>query len=180
MTNANRRDFLKGAAATVGGLAFTQWATTNFEAAAQGGQAYVIVSDVIRGAGGEPTGPSCVETSVFERGEQAVWRVVVYDAATGEAINTQEQVDARGLTMSVTPEGEDTIEMGFGQHPPASREPAAEDIIFYWTGVWEIGPASTGKFKYTITVQDSNGGMGTLDVAGNKDVDTFPIALEVS
>lgn len=177
VTKTNRRNFLKGAAATVGGMAFTQWAATNFEAAAQGGQAFVIVSDVIRGSGGNPTGPSCVETSVFQRGEQAVWRAVVYDAGTGEAINTPETVETRGLTMSVTPEGQDAMEMEFGPHPPNA---APEDIIFYWTAPWEIPPVVTGKLKYTITVTDGNGGTGVLEVVGNVEADTFPIALEIS
>jgi hypothetical protein len=180
MTETNRREFLKGAAATVGGLAFTQWAVTNFDAAAQGQQAYVIVSDVIRGSGGEPTGPSCVQSSVFVRGEEAVWRAVIYDATTGEAINTPELVEARGLSMTATPEGQDEMAMEFGQHPPARFNPAPEDIIFYWTAPWEIPPVVTGKLKYTLVVTDSNGGTGTLEVTGNPETDTFPIALEVS
>jgi len=180
MAKTNRREFLKGAAAAAGGMAFTQWAATNFEAAAQGSQAYVIVSDVIRGSGGAPTGPSCVQTSVFQRGEAAVWRAVVYDATTGEAVNTPEAVEERGLTMTVTPEGQDTFDMEHGQHPPDRFNPAPEDIIFYWTHQWEIPPVVTGKLKYTITVQDANGGQGVLEVAGNPEADTFPIALEVS
>ncbi len=177
---ADRRTFLKGAVATVGGLAFSEWAATNFEAAAQDGQAFVIVSDVIRGSQGNPTGPSCVETSVFQRGEQVVWRAVVYDAATGEALNTPEAVADRGLTMSVTPEGQGAIDMGHGPHPPASRNPAPEDVIYYWTGTWEIPPVVSGRLKYTIVVEDGNGGQGVMEVAGNKDVDTFPIALDIS
>lgn len=176
----NRRTFLKGAAAAMGGMAFTQWAATNFEAAAQGGQAYVIVADVIRGSGGAPQGPGCVQTSVFQRGEQAVWRAVVYDAKTGELINSADAVAARGLTMKVTPEGQDPIDMGHGQHPPASRNPAAADIIYYWTGPWEIPPSVTGKLVYTIEVADSSGGTGVLQLIGNKEVDTFPLPLTVS
>lgn len=177
---SNRRTFLKGAAATMGGMAFTQWAATNFEAAAQGGQAYVIVADVIRGSGGNPTGPGCVQTSVFVRGEQAVWRAVVYDAKTGELVNSAEAVASRGLTMKVTPEGQDPIDMAHGQHPGESRNPAPADVIFYWTGPWEIPPSVTGKLKYTIEVADSGGGTGVLELFGNKEVDTFPLPLTVS
>lgn len=173
----DRRTFLKGAAAAAGGLAFTQWAFTNFEAAAQNGQAYVIVSDVIRGSGGDPTGPGCVETSLFKRGEQLVWRAVVFDARTGEAVNTPEAVEARGLKVTAQVEGRDEVfELEFGPHPPNAAE---EDQIFYWAAPWIIPPNVTGKFKYTLTVEDQDGGQGVLEIAGKKDLDTFPSALTI-
>ena len=174
--NVNRRNFLKSAAAAAGGLAFTQWAFSNYEAAAQEGQDYVIVSDVIRGSGGEPTGPSCVETNLFERGEQVVWRAVVFDASTGEMVNTPDAVESRGLQLTAQPEGQDAIEMEFGPHPPGA---SSEDQIFYWTATWVIPPNVNGKLKYTLTVEDADGGQGTFELLGQKDVDTFPSALEV-
>lgn len=64
----DRRKFLKGAAAALGGAAvLSSMVATNFEAAADEGQAYVIVSDVVRGSQ-NPQGPVCVETSVFKPG----------------------------------------------------------------------------------------------------------------
>lgn len=176
----DRRAFLKGAVAAVGGLAFSRWAFTNAEAAAQEGQAYVIVSDVIRGSGGDPTGPSCVETSVFQRGEQVVWRAVVFDARTGQLVNTPEAVQERGLRMWVEVEGQDEpIEMEHGQHPPERFKPKPEDIIYYWAGAWIIPPNVTGEFKYTITVEDKDGNRGVLEIMGTKGVDTFPAALVI-
>lgn len=172
----NRRSFLRNAAAAAGGLAFTQWAFSNFEAAAQEGQDYVIVSDVIRGSGGEPTGPSCVETNLFDRGEQVVWRAVVFDASTGEIVNSPDAVESRGLQMTVQPEGQDALEMEFGAHPP---DTPSEDQIFYWTAAWVIPPNVSGKLKYTLTVEDADGGQGTFELLGQTGVDTFPSALDV-
>ncbi|MBI1744180.1 twin-arginine translocation signal domain-containing protein [Candidatus Acetothermia bacterium] len=176
----NRRTFLKGAASAAGGIAFAKWALTNADVAAQQGQAYVIVSDVIRGSGGAPQGPGCTETSVFKKGEQLVWRAVVYDAKTGVLLDTPKDVTDHALKMSVKPEGLDAITMNFDQHPGANRNPKPEDVIYYWTGPFIIPPnVNAGKFKYTITVEGKEG-KGTLDVLGNKAVDTFPIALDIS
>ena len=177
---ANRRTFLKGAATAAGGIAFAKWALTNADAAAQQGQAYVIVSDVIRGSQGAPQGPGCTETNVFKKGEQLVWRAVVYDAKTGALINTPKDVADRGLKMNAKLEGNDPIAMNHGQHPGANSNPKPEDIIYYWAGPWIIPPnVATGKFKYAITVEGKDG-KGTLEVAGNKAVDTFPIAVDIS
>jgi hypothetical protein len=176
---ANRRSFLKGAAVTAGGLAFAKWALTNAEEAAAQGQAYVIVSDVIRGSGGAPQGPGCTQTSAFKKGEQLVWRAVVYDAKTGAFVNTPKDVIDQGLKMKVTAEGQAPIDMTFDQHPGANRNPKPEDIIYYWTGPWIIPPNVSGKFKYTIEVTGKDGS-GKLEIAGNKAVDTFPIAVDIS
>ncbi len=170
----NRRSFLRNAAAAAGGLAFTQWAFSNFKAAAQNGQDYVIVADVARGTGGDPTGPSCVGTTVFNQGEQVVWRAMVYDASTGELVNSTDAVESRGLSMTVEVEGQDTLEMEHGPHPPDS-----DDQIFFWTAAWTIPPNVSGRVKYTLTVEDGDGGTGSLEILGSTDSVTFPYALTV-
>lgn len=173
-----RRSFIKGAAAAAGGLAFTNWALTNADAVAQDGQAYVIVSDVLRGGGGEPQlGPGCAESSVFVTGEEVVWRAVVFNAQTGEIINSPEDVAAHGLTMEVFLEGQDApFEMSHGIHPPNAD---AADQIYYWSESWDVPGDFAGKFKYTITV-NGNEGTGLMEILGVPGVDTFPSALSMN
>lgn len=176
--NVSRRSFLKAGAAATGGLAFVKWAVTNFDAAAQEGQRYVIVSDVLRGGGGERKGPGCVENSVFQGGEEIVWRAVVFDGQTGQLINGLDEVSGLGLKMTVTVDGIDQVfEMAHGVHP-RNADPA--DQINYWSESWVVPPDVSGKFKYSITVEDSSGGKGALQFLGIPGVDTFPSALSLN
>mgnify|MGYP006277760987 CR=1 FL=1 len=170
----NRRSFLRNAAAAAGGLAFTQWAFSNFEAAAQNGQDYVIVADVARFNGGDPQGPSCVGTSVFSRGEQVGWRAVVYDATTGELVNSPEAIADRGLSLTVEVEGQDNLEMEHGPHPQNS-----DNAIDFWTAAWIIPPNVSGKLRYAISVEDADGRTGRLELLGQTDTLTFPYALTI-
>ena len=177
----DRRTFLKGAAATLGGAAFLgSMVASNFEAAAQTNQAWVIFSDIVRGSGGSPTGTLCVETSVFTQGEQIVFRVVTYDGKTGALVNTPDEVEARGLKVTVEIEGQASpLELRFGAHPP--KTPAA-DQHFYWATGWLIPPNVSGKLSYTIKVEDKDGGKGILEIAGFKDgkyIDPFPALLSI-
>jgi hypothetical protein len=170
----DRRKFLKGAAAALGGATFlSTMVATNFEAAADTGQAYVIVADVVRGSQNPVGGPVCVETSVFKPGEQVVWRAAVFDTKTGQAIT-----DPTGFTVTVTPEGQSAISMAYGAHPAKA---AASDQISFWTGAWAIPPNINGKLIYAIDVTGPNG-KGQLNYTGfigKKDVGTFPAPLTV-
>jgi len=169
---SDRRQFLKNAAAAAGGLAFTQWAFSNFEAAAQNGQDYVIVADVARGNQGSPTGPICVGTSGFERGEPVVWRAMVYDANTGALVNGSDEVASRGLSLNVEVEGQgDALAMEHGPH--------GDNELFFWTTAWVIPPNVSGQVKYTINVEDAEGRTGQLEVLGSTEGVTFPYALSV-
>jgi hypothetical protein len=166
----DRRKFLKGAAAALGGAAvLSSMVATNYEQAIADGQAYVIVADVVRGSQ-NPQGPVCVETSVFKPGEQVVWRAVVFDVKTGQAVT-----DPTGFTMTVTPEGQDAIKMEYGAHPAKA---AAADQISFWTGAWALTPNISGKLIYEIDVTGPNGA-GQLKFIGKKDVGTFPAPLTV-
>jgi hypothetical protein len=174
LDNLNRRDFIKGAAAAVGGIAFSSLAATNFEAAAAEGQDYVIVSEVVKGGSGA-VGAPCGLTSTFKKGEQIVWHAVLFSGNTGEKINDHQEVMNRGLKVQVELENGAKVNMNHSQHPP-DESPK----IYYWAGGWKISPGvSTGKMTYSITAQDKEGRMGKLEMFGDKEVDTFPHSLTI-
>ncbi|MFP4135518.1 MAG: twin-arginine translocation signal domain-containing protein [Candidatus Acetothermia bacterium] len=174
LENLNRRDFIKGAAAAVGGIAFSSLAVTNFEAAAETGQDYVIVAEVVKGSSGS-VGKPCELTSTFKKGEQIVWHAVVFSGETGEKINDHEEIQDRGLKLQVELENGETLDMNHSEHP-SDDSPK----IYYWGSSWKISPgASTGKLTYSITAEDDEGRMGKLEMFGDKEVDTFPHVLTI-
>mgnify|MGYP006302249397 CR=1 FL=1 len=177
LDNLNRRDFIKGAAAAVGGIAFSSLAVTNFEAAAANGQDYVIVAEVVKGGSDAvaEAGAPCELTSVFKKGEQIVWHAVVFSGSTGEKINDHKEIQDRGLKLKVELENGETIDMHHSEHPPSG-----EPKIYFWGGSWKISPgASTGKMTYNIMAEDKEGRTGTLEMFGDKNVETFPRALTI-
>ncbi len=174
LDSLNRRDFIKSAAAAVGGIAFGSLAATNFEAAAANGQDYVIVSEVVKGGSGA-VGKPCELTSTFKKGEQIVWHAVVFSGKTGEKINDHAEVENRGLKLQVTLENGAKVNLNHSKHPPDGSPK-----IYYWGGAWKISPgAPTGKMTYSITAEDKEGRSGKLEMFGEKNVDTFPHALTI-
>ena len=174
LESLNRRDFIKGAAAAVGGIAFSSMAITNFEAAAQNGQDYVIVAEVVKGSSGA-VGKPCDLTSTFKKGEQIVWHAVVFSGQTGAKINDHGEIQDRGLKLQVELENGETIDMHHSEHPPDGSPK-----IYYWGGSWKISPgASTGNMTYSITAEDKEGRTGRLEMFGDKNVDTFPHVLTI-
>ncbi|MBS3786694.1 twin-arginine translocation signal domain-containing protein [Candidatus Bipolaricaulota bacterium] len=174
LDNLNRRDFIKGAAAAVGGIAFSSLAATNFEAAAAEGQDYVIVSEVVKGGSGA-VGPPCGLTDTFKKGEQIVWHAVLFSGNTGEKINDHEEVVDRGLKVQVKLENGDTVDLNHSEHPPDETP-----RIYYWAGGYKISPGvPAGKMTYEITAEDKEGRMGKLEMFGDKEVDTFPHSLTI-
>lgn len=174
LDNLNRRDFIKGAAAAVGGIAFSSLAATNFKAAAAEGQDYVIVTEVVKGGSGS-VGPPCGLTSTFKKGEQIVWHAVLFSGKTGEKINDHSEIKKRGLKVQVKLENGKKVDMHHSEHPP-DESPK----IYYWSGGWKVSPGTpTGKMTYEITAQDKEGRMGKLEMFGDKEVDTFPHSLTI-
>ncbi|MCF7889890.1 twin-arginine translocation signal domain-containing protein [Candidatus Bipolaricaulota bacterium] len=177
LENLNRRDFIKGAAAAVGGIAFSSLAVTNFKAAAAEGQDYVIVNEVVKGGGGvvQGTGAPCELSSTFKKGETVVWHAVTFSGKTGEKINDHAEIQERGLKLQVELENGEKIDMHHGEHPPDETPK-----VYFWAGSWKISPgASTGKMTYSITAKDKEGGTGKLEMFGDKNVETFPRALTI-
>lgn len=174
LDNLNRRDFIKGAAAAVGGVAFSSLAATNFKAAAAEGQDYVIVSEVVKGGAGA-VGAPCGLTSTFKKGEQIVWHAVLFSGKTGEKINDHQEIKNRGLKVQVKFENGSTVDMHHSEHPPDETPK-----IYYWGGAWKISPGvSPGQYTYEITAKDKEGRTGKLEMFGDKEVDTFPHSLTI-
>jgi len=134
---------------------------------------YFVKADMVRGAQGA-MGPVCVPNSVFFGGEMAVFRMVVYDAATGEELSF-DQVQERGITASVVIEGLEPIEMFFpppmeggeGEGaPPAEAEGPPPGADFF-RGPWAI-PADfpAGMYGWTIQVTDAQGNTAEFEPIG--------------
>ena len=123
-------------------------------------QAYFVKADMVRGAEGAQ-GAVCVPNSVFVPGEKIVFRAVVVDPATGEEL-TFEEGQERGLTATVTIEGQEPVAMFW---PPA-EEGGPEGTSFF-RGPWAI-PADfpTGMYGWTIEVTDAEGNTAEFSPIG--------------
>lgn len=177
LDNLNRRDFIKGAAAAVGGIAFSSLAVTNFEAAAAQGQDYVIVNEVRKGGKGavKGTGAPCELSSTFKKGEQVVWHAVIFSGKTGEKINDHAEIQKRGLKLQVELENGEKISMHHSKHPPNEKPK-----IYMWAGSWKVSPgAPTGRMTYSMKARDKKGRTGKLEMFGDKNVETFPRSLKI-
>lgn len=108
--------------------------------------------DMVRGVPkGGPTGPVCVLTSQFKRGEKVVWRLRVFDPAKSK------QLGKAGLKSLVVelPDGKQ-YKMHYRPHPPK------KSTDMFWTAAWKI-PANypTGSFAYKVVATDSSGKVHT-------------------
>jgi hypothetical protein len=120
---------------------------------AQEPQKLFIEGDIVRG--NTPlgaTGPICVLTSQFKRGENVVFRIRVR--------NTFGQIlDDKGI-RSITVELADGQKFNtrYGGHPP--REPTD----FFWTAAWMIPKEfPTGTLGYKVTATDIHGNTQTWE-----------------
>ena len=117
---------------------------------------YFVKADMVRGAQGAQ-GPVCVPNSVFFNGEMIVFRAVVYDAATGEELKSDE-VNARGITATVYMDGRDPTPMFFP--PPAEGDHALRSGV-HWIDVMIV---------YTSNVQVEAGGHAGVAARAHNDV----------
>jgi len=93
------------------------------------------------------TGPSCVLTSQYKRGEKVVWRLRVLDPKTGE------QLDDKGLkSLIVEMSDGQKLPLHFGTHP---RKKATDT---FWTTSWQVPmDYPTGSFAYQAVAVDLDG-----------------------
>ncbi|MFN8524163.1 MAG: hypothetical protein U0821_13775 [Chloroflexota bacterium] len=93
---------------------------------------------------------SCTLTSRFPRNSEMVWRVRVYDPATGEVMDKAAMQKVEVKLANGT-----AIDMQFGPHP---KDPPGEA---FWTGSWVVPKeAPTGTLNYTVTATDTKGRTG--------------------
>jgi predicted transcriptional regulator len=120
-------------------------------------QGLVLQADAVMGSTGAPSPQDiCVASSRFQQGEEVVFRVKVYDPATGQAMDDQ-AVDS----VVVTLEDGQTFNATYGGHPGG---PGAIPTDYFWSAVWNI-PANypTGSAPYTVTAESKDGRSGTFN-----------------
>lgn len=114
---------------------------------AQGaGGALFFEGDMVRGNTPDgATGPVCVLTSQFKRGESAVWRVRVLN-------DKGEPVGEDGLkSLFIEMPGITPVQMGFGWHPRQGK------LDQFWAASWRIPndyPTGTLGYKIVATTLD--------------------------
>lgn len=120
-------------------------------------ESLIIDANTVLGPEGQPedaegnvTVPICVLQSRFAPGEEVVWRVKVFDPATGEAMDDT-ALDSVDVEL---PDGQ-VFEAEYGDHP---RDNPTD---FFWTTSWEV-PADypTGSVPYSIVATASDGRVG--------------------
>lgn len=123
-------------------------------------QALILQSDAVIGtANVKNPADICVESSQFPQGGDVVWRVKVYDPATGLTM------DDKALdSVVVSLKDGQTFKAQYGPHPgapPGQPQPPATD--YFWTAAWVIpGSYPTRSVPYTITATSKDGRMGTF------------------
>ena len=114
-----------------------------------------VDSDTVRGSKNVPTGSAdgCVQTNLFAKNEQIVWRIRVYDPATGQQMDDS-QIQSIVVTLK---DGTKTDPASYGAHPKTTPNES------FWTASWVI-PTNypTGAVDYTITATSKDGRTGTF------------------
>jgi hypothetical protein len=122
--------------------------------ATKGVQGLILQADAVMGAAGAPSpGQICVQASQFQPGEDVVFRVKVFDPATGQAM------DDKALTSVVVSLADgQTFDAAYGGHP------GGNPTEFFWSTAWAI-PAGypTGSVPFTATATSQDGRTGTFD-----------------
>jgi hypothetical protein len=120
-------------------------------------QGLILQADAVMGAAGAPSPQEiCVKSSQFQPGEDVVFRVKVYDPATGQAM------DDKALTSVVVAlkDGQ-TFKAMYGGHPGG---PGATPTDYFWSVAWAIPETyPTGSVPFTVTATSNDGRTGTFN-----------------
>ena len=113
-------------------------------------QALILQTDTVVSAQGvKNPADICVQSSRFPIGEAVLWRVKVYDPATGQPMD-----DKSVNSVVVSLKDGQTFTAVYGGHP---GQPNAPKTDYFWTVAWPI-PASypTGSVPYTVTAKGTD------------------------
>jgi hypothetical protein len=119
----------------------------------------ILQADTVWGpkniAKAELSGKICVQRNLFARNEEIVWRVKVFDPATGEPMDDQ-------TLSSVAVKLEDqTLDLHYGPHP---KDNPAD---YFWTVSWLIPEDHpSGELPYAIEATAADGRAGTFEQFG--------------
>lgn len=117
----------------------------------------IDANTVIGSAGVKNPADICVVSSRFPQGGDVVWRIKVYDPATGQPMDDQ-ALDS--VVVNLT-DGQ-TFNAIYGPHPgapPGQPQPPATD--HFWTAVWSIpSDYPTGSATFTVTAKSKDGQTG--------------------
>jgi hypothetical protein len=115
-----------------------------------------VNADVVIGSAGvKNPADICVVSSRFQQGESVVFRIKVFDPATGKPMD-----DKALKTVVVTLKDGQTFNARYGGHPGG---PGATPTDFFWSTAWAI-PANypTGSVPYQVTATSNDGRTGTF------------------
>lgn len=111
----------------------------------------IVYADTVTGSGGTLKAAAvCVLGSQFKRGSHVVWRVKVYDPATGQPMD-----DTTLNSVQVKlPDGQ-VFDAKYGDHP--ANNPTDQ----FWATSWVIPDNyATGSLPYEVAVQGVDGRTG--------------------
>jgi hypothetical protein len=110
---------------------------------------------VIGSAGVKNPADICVVSNQFQQGESVVFRIKVFDPATGNAMD-----DKTLKSVVVTLKDGQTFNARYGGHPGGQ---GATPTDFFWSTAWAI-PADypTGSVPYTVKATGNDDRTGTF------------------
>ncbi len=123
-------------------------------------QTLILQADAVIGTVGvKNPADICVQSSRFPQGGDVVWRIKVYDPATGQPMD-----DKALNSVVVSLKDGQTFKAQYGPHPgapPGQPQPPPTD--YFWTAAWVI-PNSypTGSVPYTVAATSKDGRTGTF------------------
>jgi hypothetical protein len=119
-------------------------------------QALIVdANTVIGSAGAKNPADICVQSSRFTQGESVVWRIKVYDPATGNPMGNS-TLDSVVVSLK---DGQ-TFTAAYGGHPGQPGVPVTD---YFWSAAWSIPTTyPTGSAPYTVTAKSKDGRTGTF------------------
>jgi hypothetical protein len=123
-----------------------------------GGKAQVLSvnADTVYGSAGLANpADTCIESSRYQQGQSVVFRIKVFDPATGKAMDDQAL-----KTVVVSLKDGQTFNARYGGHPGGQ---GATPTDYFWTTSWAVPDSyPTGSVPYQVTATANDGRAGTF------------------